>query len=62
MAAMCRVQLIGGDSTLGQLAERALNATTEVHMAADEDDRASKGEKARIALRDFLLAATGYAR
>jgi hypothetical protein len=61
-AAMCRVQLIGGDNTLSQLAERALDATTEVHMATDEDDRASRGEKARLALHDFLLAATGHVR
>jgi hypothetical protein len=61
-AAMCRVQLISGDNTISQLAERALNATTEVHMATDEDDRASRGEKARLALHDFLLAATGHVR
>jgi hypothetical protein len=57
-AAMCRVQLVGGNATLGQLAESALNDTTDVHMAADEDDRARRGEKARLALQDFLLAAT----
>jgi len=27
-------------------------------MAADEDDKARRGEKARLALQNFLLAAT----
>ncbi len=48
-AAMHRVQIIGGDTALSQLAERALDATTEIHMATDEDDRARRGEKARLA-------------
>lgn len=61
-AAMCRIQLVGGDTTLSQLAERALDATTEVHTATDEDDRARRGEKARLALQDFLKAATGHVR
>jgi hypothetical protein len=61
-AAMCRVQLVGGSTTLGPLAEKALNATTDVHLAADEDDRARRGEKARLALQDFLVTATGYVR
>ena len=39
-AAMCRVRLVGGDTALNQLAERALNATTEIHQAAGEEDRA----------------------
>jgi hypothetical protein len=59
-AAMCRVQLVGGDTGLSQLAERALNATTDVHMASDEEDRALRGEKARLVLQDFLLAASGH--
>ena len=61
-AALCRVQLTGGDTTLSQLAERALNAATEIHMATEEDDRARRGEKARLALQDFLTVATGYVR
>ena len=61
-AAMCRVQLFCGNATLGQLAESSLNDTTDVHMAADEDDRARRGEKARLALQDFLLAATDRVR
>jgi hypothetical protein len=61
-AAMCRVQLAGADATLSQLAERALNATTEVHTANDEDDRARRGEKARVALQDFLAAAASHVR
>ena len=60
--AMCRVQLVGGDTGLSQLAERALNTTTEVHLATDEEDRAMRGEKARLALQDFLLAASGHVR
>jgi hypothetical protein len=61
-AAMCRVQLVGGDTTLNQLAERALNATTEIHQATDEEDRAGRGNKARLAVQDFLLAASSHVR
>lgn len=61
-AAMCRVQLVGGNTTLSQLAERALNTTTDVHLATDEDDRMRRGEQARLALQDFLLTATGHVR
>jgi hypothetical protein len=57
-AAMCRVQLASGDTTLSQLAEWALNATTEIHHATDEEDRAGRGNKARLAVQDFLLAAS----
>lgn len=57
-AMMCRVQLVGGDSQLGQLAEKALYATTDIYLAADEDDRARRGKDARLALQDFLMAAT----
>ena len=59
---MCRIQLVGGDTALGQLAERALDATAEIHIATDEDDRAGRGEKARLALQDFLKAATVHVR
>jgi len=59
-AAMCRVQLASGDTTLNQLAERALNATTEIHQATDEEDRARRGNKARLAVQDFLLAASSH--
>jgi hypothetical protein len=62
MASMCRVQLVGGDTNLNQLAERALNATTEIHQAADEEDRAGRGNKARLAVQDFLLAASSHVR
>ncbi len=51
---MCRIELVGGDTTLSQLAERALDATTEIHTATDEDDRPRRGEKARLAIQDFL--------
>ena len=61
-AAMCRVQLVGGDTELGQLAERALNITTEVHKAADEEDRETRGEKARLAVQDFLAGASSHVR
>jgi hypothetical protein len=59
---MCRVQLVGGSTTLGPLAEKPLNATTDVHLAADEDHRARRGEKARLALQDFLVTAIGHVR
>jgi len=61
-AAMCRVQLVGGDAQLGELAERALNATTEIHYAADEEDRMARGSKARLAVQDFLIAASALIR
>jgi type II secretory pathway pseudopilin PulG len=61
-AAMYRVQLVGGHIELGQLAERALDATIDIHVAADEDDRASKGQGARLALQEFLMAATRVAQ
>jgi hypothetical protein len=57
-AAMCRVQLIGGDTRLGELAEAALNATTEIHYAADEEDRMARGQRARLAVQEFLVAAS----
>jgi hypothetical protein len=59
---MCRVQLVGGNTALSQLAERALNTTTDVHLATDEDDRTRRGEQARLALQDFLLTAAGHVR
>jgi hypothetical protein len=59
-AAMYRVRLVGGDTKLSHLAERALNATTEVHLAATEEDRAMRGEKARLALEDFLSDASSH--
>jgi hypothetical protein len=61
-AAMCKVQLVGGGTSLVQLAEVALTATTEIHDAADEEDRAGRGEKARLAVQDFLQAASGHVR
>lgn len=57
---MCRVQLVSADITLSELAEKALNATAELHMATDEDDTATRGEKAHLALQDFLIAAMGH--
>jgi hypothetical protein len=61
-AAMCRAQLVGSDAQLGELAERALNATTEIHYAADEEDRMARGQKARLAVQDFLIAASALIR
>jgi len=61
-AAMCRVQLlqlVGGDATLSQLAQNALDAATKIHEAIDEEDRAARGGKARLAVQDFLMAASG---
>jgi hypothetical protein len=61
-ATMCRVQLVGGDAKLSQLAERTLNATTEIHKAADEEDRAVRGGEARLAVQHFLMTASGLVR
>jgi hypothetical protein len=44
---------------LGRLAEKTLDATGEIYLAADEDDRA-KREKAPLAVQGFLVAATGH--
>jgi FAD/FMN-containing dehydrogenase len=61
-AAMCRLQLVCADDKLSQLAERALHATEEIHYAANEDDRATRGKKARLALQDFLSNASAHLR
>jgi hypothetical protein len=61
-AEMFRVQLVSASPALGGLAERALAAAAEIPMAADEEDRASRGEKARLALQDFLAEASGDVR
>jgi hypothetical protein len=55
----CWVQLVGGRAGLAWLAERALDAATEIHLAVDEGDRAARGRQARLALQDFLMAASG---
>jgi hypothetical protein len=53
-AAMCRVRLICGSLTLSELAQRAVDAATEIHEAVDENDRASRSAKARRAVDQFL--------
>jgi hypothetical protein len=50
-AAMWRVQLVGGDAQLRELAERALNATTEIHYAADEEDRMARARRPALPYR-----------
>jgi hypothetical protein len=51
---MCRVQLVAGDTTLSQLAERALDdLTSDIHQAADEEDPAVKGERPAWLYRTF---------
>ncbi len=57
-AAMCRVRLVCGKPGLSELAQDAINATTEVHQARDEQDRASRGERARLALDQFVTDAS----
>ncbi|MER6254587.1 hypothetical protein ABT224_24845 [Streptomyces sp. NPDC001584] len=42
-AAHCRVHLVCGDSVLIRLAQEALDATTGIHGAQDEQDRAERG-------------------
>ncbi|MCX4807771.1 hypothetical protein OG594_40305 [Streptomyces sp. NBC_01214] len=61
-AALCRVRLMCGDSVLIELAQEALDATTEIHAAQDEQDRAGRGETARLALERFLTSASPQAR
>ncbi|MBZ4020129.1 hypothetical protein [Streptomyces purpurogeneiscleroticus] len=56
-ASLCRVRLVCGDSTLSQLAQDALDAATDVHLAASEQDRAERGQAARLALDRFLAQA-----
>jgi len=59
-AELCRVRLVCGSLDLSQLAQAALDDTTEVHLAWDEQDRASRGEKARLALERFLATASTH--
>lgn len=59
-ATLCRVRLLCGDSGLGQSAQAALDAATEIHLAQDEQDRGKRGEKARLALDRFLADASPH--
>jgi len=59
-AELCRVRLVCGSLDLSQQAQAALDATTEVHLALDEQDRAGRGEKARLALEHFLADASAH--
>ncbi|WKD31116.1 hypothetical protein [Streptomyces xanthophaeus] len=61
-AALCRVHLVCGDPVLIRLAQEALDATTGIHGAQDEQDRAERGETARLALERFLSGASPQAR
>ncbi|MFD5412849.1 hypothetical protein [Streptomyces nojiriensis] len=61
-AALCRVHLMCGESALLRLAQEALEATTGIHGAQDEQDRAGRGEAARLALERFLASASPRAR
>ncbi len=45
------------DSALSQLAQDALDAATDVHLAGSEQDRAERGQTARLALDSFLAQA-----
>ncbi|MFJ2769446.1 hypothetical protein [Streptomyces sp. NPDC087300] len=56
-AAVCRVRLVCGDAALGQVAQDALDAATDVHLAMSEQDRAERGRAARLALEGFLAMA-----
>ena len=53
-AALYRVRLVSHDPSLDLLAQAALDVTTDIHTAHDEEDRTKRGEKARIALDRFL--------
>ncbi len=57
-AALCRVRLINSDACLDDAAQAALDAATEIQEAQDEQDRARRGEKARLALDRFLADAS----
>ncbi|MFJ3812164.1 hypothetical protein ACIPWE_38110 [Streptomyces sp. NPDC090073] len=61
-AALCRVRLICGDPALGQRAQEALDATTQIPAAQDEEERTRRGEKARLALDQFLSDASPHVR
>ncbi|MEC4575107.1 hypothetical protein [Streptomyces virginiae] len=58
-AALCRVRLLCGDSDLFELAQNALDAAAEIPAARSEQDRAGRGEAARLALDRFLISAGG---
>jgi hypothetical protein len=57
-AALCRVRLICGDPMLDELAQQAVDAATEIHLAGDEEDRGRRGQRARLALDQFLVNAS----
>jgi len=57
-AALCRVHLISSDPRLDEVAQAALDAAAEIHVAQDEQDRERRGEKARLALDRFLYDAS----
>lgn len=59
-AALCRVRLVCGASVLSELAQEAVDATIGIHAAHDEQDRAQRGEKARLALDRFLSDASPH--
>jgi hypothetical protein len=61
-SAMYRVQLVCDSLDLIRLAQDALNATAEVHLAQDEQDRSIRGEKARLALDHFVDGARRHVR
>lgn len=56
-AALCRVRLLSGNVELNAQAQGALEATTEVHLAHDEQDRLDRGDRARLALEESLALA-----
>jgi len=59
---LCQIRLLCGDDTLNALAQGALDAATQVLLAADEQDRAARGEKARLTLEQFLATAAIHVR
>jgi hypothetical protein len=57
---LCRVRRVSGSTLLGELAQVALDAATEVHLARDEHDRAGRGEQARAAVDRFVEHASAH--
>jgi hypothetical protein len=61
-AALFRIRLVSEEGTLHDLAQQALSATENIHEAADEQGRAALGQAARLALHNFVVAASAQVR
>ncbi|WP_433214289.1 hypothetical protein [Microtetraspora malaysiensis] len=61
-AALFRLQLISSDGVLNCLASEALEATTDIHRASNETERAERSERSQHALLLLVEAASRQIR